>query len=268
MFYLIIVLLIIFIYICRSKKFSNFTSNLLFLNSAEAKNIFRIYSRCQYMNIPNCLEYQLATVMEFTDAEKAMLSTYYQNSQIKKSDFNLYLIKISDDFAHSRWYTMGNNYIIAPQKDLVDLSENEFVRIMNHEIMHLYQRQHFDEFDQFYQKIGFIKVKNSPEFIGNFPKIPDEILNPDDFTGIRYLYQFGQKLILTTMIETDNGSEFTIIILSPDYRILEIYNINNVPAEYINYILNFWRRFAPYELKDLLEDGYSPNEVLAHLRER
>lgn len=276
-FYIFIVLIIIIIFFCPIKRKKEIKGNLIYLNKEEAADIYRKYSVCHHMKetalIHNfgagatketCLLANIGAIMEFTPAEKQLMDSYYLDKRIKRPDFPIKLIKIRNDFGFTRWYTMGADVIVAPADDLTDLTQEEFIKIINHEVKHLDQRRNAAKYRALYLKMG---MTITSEVDISLIKVD----NPDDPPNIWYLYPFGEFYLLTALVfdPINVGSVAVyLILLDTHFKQIAAWDLLTAPEYLKKYIVDFWRRYYPsYSMDDLLNDGYSPNEILAHLNE-
>lgn len=233
-----------------------YQNRINFLSIEEAMAVFNKYSIC---NVSNCLGEH--NPMEFTADEKLKIATRYYLNPAIDSFGPLNLIKIKDDFGFIRWFTMGENYIAIPAEE-INISAVEFTNTMNHEIEHLRQRKYKAAYQKIYDKLGIIAVNKNE--IKTDLNIVD---NPDDPYNSYHLYKYGDKYIYTGMILAGDKTVFVAALIK-DNTMIKYWRLADTPADIIDNLVARWRLIYPdYDSKKLIENGYSPNEIMAYQRE-
>ena len=285
LFAFLIICIILCIYISKTKRGGLVScahetmgnSPPLFLNKEEASAVLKRYSICprlskrailkniegfasaaekQYLvnKCKNAIE-----TMDFTPSEIKTLSGYLKNPSPS-------FIKIKNDFGYTRWFTVGDRYVVIPESELKGITEDYFLKVLRHEIEHLRQRAHMDEYRALYKQLGLIEV--APENI----IITDEIIeNPDDFE-CRHIYAINGEYYFP-YIAFGAHKKFKLGLAklarnNDNYIEVESWYITTAPTEIKEQIINIWRKHWPgFSMDDLEENGYSANEIMARMCE-
>lgn len=241
-------------------------SNVIFLDSTQASNVLD-----QYFVYPKLTRYdRLKNIktMDFTDDEQHKLLSFMPSDCT-----NIHFIKIKDYFGYNSWFTLGDKYIIIPANEIKTCDKTIFQFTISHELEHIKQRINKNTYRKMYKELGLIEIPTN-NLIMTHHKI---IKNPDDY-DCWYIYPISFHYYFPCIVFEKKDDMFSSAIYiiklrkcSDMYMYIEqkAWPIKEAPTKIKESIVNIWRMVCPeYTIEDLEENGYSPNEVMAMIKEK
>ena len=240
-------------------QYSEHFTNIYFPEKNEAINVLTQDSYFKHFNsmdfklrgltTKNYKEIYSKSIQPFTNSEKQMIISQVNSIPLFRNTIWKFIKteNIEGNMPHTQ-----RDYIILPSNTLnIRLGNENFVRTLIHEQVHVLQRQYINEFNNLYHIWGFRNIDN----IGNFT---NNRTNPDGL-DVFWLFESNGTYTLPIAIYKNNASNITDVDIY-GFNVSKIYN-NGV--KYIKKNKHLLKNNKPYQNFFGISYNYHPNEIAA-----